>query len=174
MGTQVCPWPSLSSPHTAVSPWPPSGGLAWGSARQLWGPIPSPTNTPPTLPGSSDDGDELQRCREAAVSASDILQESAIHGPVPVEKKKKRKLEKKAKNEDSADVASIATSKAAVGRQERSLPSSTGTRRPLGPKRSGRKRQRRPVRPPCPRQQRVLLPCPRTEPSVQAGSSGFP
>ena len=140
MGTQVCPWPSLSSPHTAVSPWPPSGGLASGSARQLWGPIPSPTNTPPTLPGSSDDGDELQRCREAAVSASDILQESAIHGPVPVEKKKKRKLKKKAKNEDSADVASIATSKAAVGRQEKESAQLNGDQAPPGTKKKRKKK----------------------------------
>lgn len=143
MGTQVCPWPSLSSPHTAISPWPPSGGLAWGSVRQLWGPIPSPTNTPPTLPGSSDDGDELQRCREAAVSASDILQESAIHGPVPVEKKKKRKLKKKAKNEDSADVASIATSKAAVGRQEKESAQLNGDQAPPGAKKKRKKKAKK-------------------------------
>ncbi|XP_068845973.1 protein CUSTOS isoform X1 [Capricornis sumatraensis] len=90
---------------------------------------------------SSDDGDELQRCREAAVSASDILQESAIHGPVLVEKKKKRKLKKKAKNEDSADVASIATSKAAVGRQEKECAQLNGDQAPPGTKKKKRKKK---------------------------------
>ncbi|XP_052510660.1 protein CUSTOS isoform X2 [Budorcas taxicolor] len=90
---------------------------------------------------SSDDGDELRRCREAAVSASDILQESAIHGPVLVEKKKKRKLKKKAKNEDSADVASIATSKAAVGRQEKESAQLNGDQAPPGTKKKKRKKK---------------------------------
>ncbi|KAG5198784.1 protein CUSTOS isoform X1 [Ovis aries] len=90
---------------------------------------------------SSDDGDELQRCREAAVSASDILQESAIHRPVPVEKKKKRKLKKKAKNEDSADVASIATSKATVGRQEKESAQLNGDQAPPGTKKKKRKKK---------------------------------
>uniref|UniRef100_A0A8C6GWC0 Protein CUSTOS n=1 Tax=Mus spicilegus TaxID=10103 RepID=A0A8C6GWC0_MUSSI len=56
-------------------------------------------------PSSSDDSDEeLQRCREAAVSASDILQESAIHCPAKAEEKKK--LKKKAKKKvDNADLA---------------------------------------------------------------------
>ncbi|XP_005691634.2 PREDICTED: uncharacterized protein C12orf43 homolog isoform X1 [Capra hircus] len=92
---------------------------------------------------SSDDGDELQRCREAAVSASDILQESAIHGPVPVEKKKKRKLKKKAKNEDSADVASIATSKAAVGRQEKESAQLNRDQAPPGTKKKRKKKAKK-------------------------------
>nr|Q3UY34.1 RecName: Full=Protein CUSTOS [Mus musculus]BAE22379.1 unnamed protein product [Mus musculus] len=56
-------------------------------------------------PSSSEDSDEeLQRCREAAVSASDILQESAIHCPAKAEEKKK--LKKKAKKKvDNADLA---------------------------------------------------------------------
>ncbi|XP_047416599.1 protein CUSTOS isoform X2 [Sciurus carolinensis] len=48
---------------------------------------------------SEDSDEEWQRCQEAAVSASDVLQESAIHVPVKLEKeakKRKRKLRKKA------------------------------------------------------------------------------
>ncbi|XP_010826943.1 PREDICTED: uncharacterized protein C12orf43 homolog isoform X2 [Bison bison bison] len=91
---------------------------------------------------SSDDGDEeLRRCREAAVSASDILQESAIHGHVSMEKKKKRKLKKKAKKEDSADVAATATSKAAVGRQEKESAQLNGDQAPPGTKKKKRKKK---------------------------------
>ncbi|XP_054450413.1 protein CUSTOS isoform X2 [Pteronotus mesoamericanus] len=72
---------------------------------------------------SEDSDEERQRCQEAAVSASDILQQSAIHGPVKVEteaKKKKKKSKKKAKKEASVDLvtATTATSKATVGKQE--------------------------------------------------------
>ncbi|XP_040106828.1 protein CUSTOS isoform X2 [Oryx dammah] len=94
---------------------------------------------------SSDDGDELRRCREAAVSASDILQESAIHGLVPMEKKKKMKLKKKAKNEDSANVASTATSKAAVGRQEKESAQLNGDQAPPGTKKKKRKKKAKKV-----------------------------
>ncbi|XP_057602003.1 protein CUSTOS isoform X2 [Hippopotamus amphibius kiboko] len=96
---------------------------------------------------SEDSDEELQRCREAAVSASDILQESAIHGPVNVEKKakkKKRKLKKKAK-EDSADVAVAAAattiSKAAVGKQEKESAELSGDQVPLGTKKKKRKKE---------------------------------
>ncbi|KAB0361622.1 hypothetical protein FD754_005778 [Muntiacus muntjak] len=91
---------------------------------------------------SSDDGDEeLQRCREAAVSVSDILQESAIHGPVPVEKKKKRKLKKKAKKEDSAVVAATPSSKAEFGRWEKESSQLNGDQAPLGTKKKKRKKK---------------------------------
>uniref|UniRef100_A0A8C3WM99 Protein CUSTOS n=1 Tax=Catagonus wagneri TaxID=51154 RepID=A0A8C3WM99_9CETA len=94
---------------------------------------------------SSEDGDEeLQRCREAAVSASDILQESAIHGPVTVEekaKKKKRKLKKKAKKEASADAAAAATSKAATGKQGKESTELNGAQAPLGTKKKKRKKK---------------------------------
>ncbi|CAO2629188.1 Protein CUSTOS [Lemmus lemmus] len=57
-------------------------------------------------PSSSDDSDEeWQRCREAAVSASDILQESAIHCPAEVKKEaEKKKLKKKAKKKADIDL----------------------------------------------------------------------
>ncbi|XP_020763311.2 protein CUSTOS isoform X2 [Odocoileus virginianus] len=96
----------------------------------------------PSSSSSSDDGDEeLQRCREAAVSASDILQESAIHGPVPVEKKKKKKLKKKAKKEDSTVVAATASSKAAFGRRAKESVQLNGDQAPLGTKKKKRKKK---------------------------------
>ncbi|XP_031792236.1 protein CUSTOS isoform X3 [Piliocolobus tephrosceles] len=74
---------------------------------------------------SEDSDEEWRRCREAAVSASDILQESAIHSPGTLEKevKKKRKLKKKAKKVASVDsaVATITptpTSTATVQKQK--------------------------------------------------------
>ncbi|KAB0402392.1 hypothetical protein E2I00_018491 [Balaenoptera physalus] len=95
---------------------------------------------------SSEDGDEeLQRCREAAVSASDIVQESAIHGPGNVEKKakkKKRKWKKKAK-EDSTDLDPVATtaSKAASGEQGRESTGLNGDQAPFGTKKKKRKKK---------------------------------
>ncbi|XP_021487484.1 protein CUSTOS isoform X2 [Meriones unguiculatus] len=69
-------------------------------------PRPHRKRQPPSS-SSEDSGEEWQRCREAAVSASDILQESAIHCPVKVEKeaKKKKKLKKKAQEEADIDLA---------------------------------------------------------------------
>ncbi|XP_032024393.1 protein CUSTOS isoform X2 [Hylobates moloch] len=72
---------------------------------------------------SEDSEEEWRRCREAAVSASDILQESAIHSPGTVEKeaKKKRKLKKKAKKVASVDstvAATTPTSMATVQKQK--------------------------------------------------------
>ncbi|XP_037366926.1 protein CUSTOS isoform X2 [Talpa occidentalis] len=92
---------------------------------------------------SSESGDEeWQRCREAAVSASDILQESAIHSPVKVEKeakKKKQKLKKKAKKEASADLATI--NKAMVGRQEKESAQLNGDQVSFGTKKKKRKKK---------------------------------
>lgn len=88
-------------------------------------PQPRRKRLPSSSSSSSEDSDEeRQRCREAAVSASDILRQSAIHGPVTVEKeakKKKKKSKKKAKKEASADLttATTTTSKATVGKQEK-------------------------------------------------------
>ncbi|XP_077811576.1 protein CUSTOS isoform X3 [Macaca mulatta] len=61
----------------------------------------------PSSSSSEDSDEEWRRCREAAVSASDILQESAIHSPGTVEKevKKTRKLKKKAKKVAGVDSA---------------------------------------------------------------------
>ncbi|XP_063568342.1 protein CUSTOS isoform X7 [Pongo abelii] len=77
----------------------------------------------PSSSSSEDSDEEWRRCREAAVSASDILQESAIHSPGTVEKeaKKKRKLKKKAKkvaSVDSAVAATTPTSMATVQKQK--------------------------------------------------------
>uniref|UniRef100_A0A452SA61 Protein CUSTOS n=1 Tax=Ursus americanus TaxID=9643 RepID=A0A452SA61_URSAM len=103
------------------------------------------------LPSSSSSGDseeERQRCREAAVSASDIFQESAIHGPIRVDgeaKKKKKKLKKKAKKEASADLVAAATttttSRTAVGKQEKQSPKLNGDQASLGTKKKRRKKK---------------------------------
>ncbi|OWK14424.1 hypothetical protein Celaphus_00000225, partial [Cervus elaphus hippelaphus] len=150
--------------------WTRSSMRAEVGSLGTWGPLAVPTPSPwvagfrlffTSIPGgpekeaapqprrkrlpsssSSDDGDEeLQRCREAAVSVSDILQESAIHGPVPVEKKKKRKLKKKAKKEDSAVVAATTSSKAAFGRREKESAQLNGDQAPLGTKKKKRKKK---------------------------------
>lgn len=61
-------------------------------------------------PSSSEDSDEeRQRCREAAVSAADILQASAMHCPAKGEgqAEKKKKLKKKAKKRAGAGLDQV-------------------------------------------------------------------
>ncbi|XP_025258964.1 uncharacterized protein C12orf43 homolog isoform X3 [Theropithecus gelada] len=81
----------------------------------------------PSSSSSEDSDEEWRRCREAAVSASDILQESAIHSPGTVEKevKKTRKLKKKAKKVAGVDSA-VATTDSAVATTT-PTPASTAT-----------------------------------------------
>ncbi|KAK7811817.1 hypothetical protein U0070_016889 [Myodes glareolus] len=76
-----------------------------GGHKKEASPKPCRKRQPPS--SSSDDSDEeWQRCREAAVSASDILQESAIHCPAEVEEEAdKKKLKKKAKKKADIDLA---------------------------------------------------------------------
>uniref|UniRef100_A0A673VH89 Protein CUSTOS n=1 Tax=Suricata suricatta TaxID=37032 RepID=A0A673VH89_SURSU len=101
----------------------------------------------PSGSSSEDSGEQWRRCQEAAVSASDILQDSAIHGPVKVEKeakKKKKKLKKKAKKEvnaDSVTATAATTSGAAVGKQETQSPKLNGDQASLGIKKK-RKRKK--------------------------------
>ncbi|XP_023576669.1 uncharacterized protein C12orf43 homolog isoform X2 [Octodon degus] len=95
---------------------------------------------------SEDSTEEWQRCREAAVSASDILQESALHSPVQGEKeakKKKKKLKKKAKKVASIDPAETTTqsSGAAVQKQEKELGAVIGDQVSPGPKKKRRKKK---------------------------------
>uniref|UniRef100_A0A2K6UQP3 Protein CUSTOS n=1 Tax=Saimiri boliviensis boliviensis TaxID=39432 RepID=A0A2K6UQP3_SAIBB len=72
---------------------------------------------PPSSSSSEDSNEEWRRCRGAAVSASDTLQEAAIHSAGTVkEAKKKRKLQKQAKK--VARVATTPTSAAAVQKQK--------------------------------------------------------
>lgn len=79
------------------------------------------------------------------MSASDILQESAIHSPVSVEKeaeKKKKKSKKKAKKEANMDLAAaITTSKATVRKQEKGLAKLNGEQASLGTKKKKRKKK---------------------------------
>ncbi|EPQ06199.1 Hypothetical protein D623_10028126, partial [Myotis brandtii] len=100
----------------------------------------------PSRSSSEDSDEEWQRCQEAAVSASAILQESAIHGPVKVEKeakKKKRKLKKKAKKEASTDLttATTITSKATAGKQGKESAKLNGDLVSLGTKKKKRKKK---------------------------------
>ncbi|XP_023616178.1 uncharacterized protein C12orf43 homolog [Myotis lucifugus] len=100
----------------------------------------------PSRSSSEDSDEEWQRCQEAAVSASAILQESAIHGPVEVEKeakKKKRKLKKKAKKEASTDLttATTITSKATAGKQGKESAKLNGDLVSLGTKKKKRKKK---------------------------------
>ncbi|XP_036304655.1 protein CUSTOS isoform X2 [Pipistrellus kuhlii] len=70
---------------------------------------------------SEDSEEEWQRCQEAAVAASAILRESAIHGPVQVEKeakKKKGKLKKKARKEASTDLTAATITGTATARKQ--------------------------------------------------------
>lgn len=77
------------------------------------------------------------------MSASDILQESAIHSPVSVEKeaeKKKKKSKKKAKKEANMDLAAaITTGKATVRKQEKELAKLNGEQASLGTKKKKRR-----------------------------------
>ncbi|XP_008051894.1 uncharacterized protein C12orf43 homolog isoform X8 [Carlito syrichta] len=85
---------------------------------------PSRRKRQPSSSSSEDSDEEWQRCLEAAVSISDFLQESDIHGPVREEKKarKKRKSKKKAKKAarvDSAVTTAVKTNGAMVQKQEK-------------------------------------------------------
>nr|XP_012416576.1 PREDICTED: uncharacterized protein C12orf43 homolog isoform X6 [Odobenus rosmarus divergens] len=99
----------------------------------------------PSSSSSEDSTEEWQRFREAAVSASDILQDSAIHSPIRVDgeaKKKKKKLKKKAKKEASADlVAATTTSGTTVGNPEKPSPKLNGDQASLGTKKKRRKKK---------------------------------
>ncbi|XP_032287340.1 protein CUSTOS isoform X2 [Halichoerus grypus] len=115
-----------------------------GGSEQKAAPQPGRKRLPS---GSSEDSEEeWQRCREAAVSASDILQQSAIHGPIRVDgeaKKKKKKLRKKAKKEASTDLvaATTTTSGTAVGKPEKQSPQLNGDHASLGTKKKRRKKK---------------------------------
>ncbi|XP_006898599.1 PREDICTED: uncharacterized protein C12orf43 homolog [Elephantulus edwardii] len=65
---------------------------------------PQPRRKRPPSSSSDDSDEEWQRCREAAVSASDILQASAILGPVTEEKETKDM-----RNKDETSATSAAT-----------------------------------------------------------------
>ncbi|CAK6440438.1 unnamed protein product [Pipistrellus nathusii] len=100
----------------------------------------------PSRSSSEDSEEEWQRCREAAVAASAILRESAIHGPVQVEKEakeKKRKLKKKARKEASTDLTAAATitGTAAARRQEEQSAPPNGDLVPPGSKKKKRKKK---------------------------------
>ncbi|XP_046312432.1 protein CUSTOS isoform X1 [Marmota monax] len=97
-----------------------------GGPEEEASPCPRPKRQPSTS-SSEDSDEEWQRCREAAVSASDILQESAIHVPVKVEteaKKKKRRLRRKA--QEGAGAGSAAAISPARGTSVQTLERESG------------------------------------------------
>uniref|UniRef100_A0A2K6S182 Protein CUSTOS n=1 Tax=Saimiri boliviensis boliviensis TaxID=39432 RepID=A0A2K6S182_SAIBB len=73
---------------------------------------------PPSSSSSEDSDEERRRCQEAAVSAWDVLQESAIHGAGTVEKEAKKKRKSKKKAKEVAVVATTAPSAATVQKQK--------------------------------------------------------
>lgn len=108
-----------------------------------------------TLPSSSEDSDEeWQRCREAAVSASDVLQESAIHRPAEVQKEAEKKLKKKAKKEADINLAGATGLK-----QVKEADTINGDPPSLGIKKKKRKKKAKKAREasPCPPAGRVSV-----------------
>ncbi|KAM5237757.1 protein CUSTOS [Ctenodactylus gundi] len=105
---------------------------------------PSRRKRQPSSCSSEDSAKEWQRCREAAVSASDILQDSAIHSPVQVkeEGEKKKKLTKKAKKVASGSLAQAAApSCGAMGQKQEESGISNGNQLSLGAKKKKRKKK---------------------------------
>ncbi|XP_030677373.1 protein CUSTOS isoform X1 [Nomascus leucogenys] len=102
----------------------------------------------PSSSSSEDSDEDWRRCREAAVSASDILQESAIHSPGTVEKeaKKKRKLKKKAKKVASVDSTVAATTPASMATVQKQKKSGelNGDQVSLGTKKKKKKKAKKP------------------------------
>ncbi|CAH6778781.1 protein CUSTOS isoform X2 [Phodopus roborovskii] len=111
-----------------------------GSHKKEVSPKPRRKRQPPSSSSEDSDG-ECQRCREAAVSASDILQESAIHRPAEVQELEKRKLKKKAKEEMDIDLAGAAGLK-----QVEEAGSVIGDPAPLGVKKKKRKKKAKKAR----------------------------
>ncbi|XP_012612099.2 protein CUSTOS isoform X1 [Microcebus murinus] len=109
----------------------------------------------PSSSSSEDSDEEWRRCREAAVSASDILQESALHGPVVVEeaagRKKKKKKAKKVAGVDSAAATSTGAASGATGRKQEKEPGElNGDHVSLGTKKKKRKKKVRKAGEPSP------------------------
>ncbi|XP_077016164.1 protein CUSTOS isoform X1 [Tamandua tetradactyla] len=101
----------------------------------------------PSSSSSEDSNEEWKRCQEAAVSASDILQESAIHSPVEMikeEKKEKKKQKKKARKEASAASAIATTTDQAIIRgQEGEAAKLNGDQMSLGTKKKRKKKAKK-------------------------------
>ncbi|EHB13066.1 hypothetical protein GW7_11236 [Heterocephalus glaber] len=94
------------------------------------------------LASSEDSAEEWQQCLEAAVSANNILQDSAIHSPVHRDKEAKKK-KKKAKKVVSIDLAEATTpvSGAKVQKQEKELSAISGDLLSPGTKKRKRKKK---------------------------------
>ncbi|XP_006151580.1 protein CUSTOS isoform X2 [Tupaia chinensis] len=112
-----------------------------GSPEKEAAPQPSRKRRPAS--SSEDSDEERQRCQEAAVSVSDILQESAIHRPVQETeaKKEKRKLKKKAKKVACVDPAVATTSRNVVQSRTEESGKLNGDQVSLGIKKKKRKKK---------------------------------
>ncbi|XP_012869686.1 PREDICTED: uncharacterized protein C12orf43 homolog isoform X4 [Dipodomys ordii] len=116
---------------------------------------PRPQKRRPPSSSSEDSDEEWQRCQEAAVSASDILRESAIHGPVKAEKEskqKKRKLKKKATTEANSDwaVATTPTSGPQGQKQEKESGKANGDQVALATQKKKKAKKKKAKSSPCP------------------------
>ncbi|XP_014444453.1 protein CUSTOS isoform X3 [Tupaia chinensis] len=113
-----------------------------GSPEKEAAPQPSRKRRPASS-SSEDSDEERQRCQEAAVSVSDILQESAIHRPVQETeaKKEKRKLKKKAKKVACVDPAVATTSRNVVQSRTEESGKLNGDQVSLGIKKKKRKKK---------------------------------
>ncbi|XP_042525544.1 protein CUSTOS isoform X3 [Dipodomys spectabilis] len=110
---------------------------------------------PPSSSSSEDSDEEWQRCQEAAVSVSDILRESAIHGPVKAEeesKQKKRKLKKKATMVANSDwaVATTPTSGPQGQKQEKESGKANGDQVALETQKKKKAKKKKAKSSPCP------------------------
>ncbi|EGW10601.1 protein CUSTOS isoform X2 [Cricetulus griseus] len=116
-------------------------------------PKPCRKRQPPSS-SSEDSDEEWQRCREAAVSASDVLQESAIHRPAEVQKEAEKKLKKKAKKEADINLAGATGLK-----QVKEADTINGDPPSLGIKKKKRKKKAKKAREasPCPPAGRVSV-----------------
>ncbi|XP_069850807.1 protein CUSTOS-like isoform X2 [Dipodomys merriami] len=116
---------------------------------------PRPQKRRPPSSSSEDSDEEWQRCQEAAVSASDILRESAIHGPVKAEKEskqKKRKLKKKATTVANSDwaVAATPTSGPQGQKQEKESGKANGDQVALATLKKKKAKKKKAKSSPCP------------------------
>ncbi|XP_042525543.1 protein CUSTOS isoform X2 [Dipodomys spectabilis] len=116
---------------------------------------PRPQKRRPPSSSSEDSDEEWQRCQEAAVSVSDILRESAIHGPVKAEeesKQKKRKLKKKATMVANSDwaVATTPTSGPQGQKQEKESGKANGDQVALETQKKKKAKKKKAKSSPCP------------------------
>ncbi|KAL1765829.1 hypothetical protein HispidOSU_025128 [Sigmodon hispidus] len=108
---------------------------------------PKPCRKRQPASSSEDSEEERLRCREAAVSASDILQESAIHCPAKVEKEAEKRVKKKAKRADSDSAGATGLKQVKEAVSINGDPASLGTKKKKRKKKSKKAREASPCPP---------------------------